>query len=85
MVQTWGKFNIIHSDKIPDPSSISFYLNDYFETAENQADSEEADNYGSIKVPTKFSFWMIIVNGRLYVLNSRRSINQRVISSLDIS
>lgn len=48
-------------------------------------DMTETDKYGLVAIPSKFAFWMVMMNNQIYVINSRRTIAQKVIDHLDLN
>jgi len=43
------------------------------------------DEYGLVAIPSKFDFWLVMMNNQIYVINSRRTIEQKVIEHLDLN
>ena len=45
---------------------------------------DEKDEWGIIDIPSKTDFWLVMMDGTIYLLNSRRSVITRVIQQFNI-
>jgi hypothetical protein len=46
--------------------------------------SDDRDDWGVINIPNKTSFWLVLMDGSIYILNSRRSVITRVVQQFKI-
>jgi len=86
IIQSWGNFIKMESAKANDLKDLQLYVNEAFAAQElTPYDKTEGDKYGPINIPSKFDFWLILLNNNFYVVNSRRGISLKIVDKLDMS
>jgi hypothetical protein len=60
------------------PEGLKFYLNQAFykQQATPNVDYTVTDQFGTVAIPSKFHFWLILFKGQIYMINGRRGITQ---------
>jgi hypothetical protein len=64
---------------------MEFFVNqNFFEQEKRQFDATLKDEFGPINVPGKQQFWMILANGSMFILRSRRAILENIVEEINI-
>ena len=81
VIQGWIQFATFSSTNVPQKEdNIPFYINEtYNEQIKHAINADDSDDLGLVNIPNKTSFWAVLMDGSIYILNSRRSVLTRVV------
>ena len=84
-MESWGTYFSFISGHEPTKDNIKFYINDsYAEMLKIPHDPNLKDEHGWVDIPSKFTFWIVLYDGKLYFLSSRRGVTIRIIDEFSL-
>jgi hypothetical protein len=85
-VQSWASYISFSKDKPPNPEKMPFFVNPYYDELQKRAHlPEQSDELGKVNNEDKFDFWVVLLEGSVYAISSRRALLERVIDQFKIT